>query len=255
MVGKMKSGQLDGAAVTAVGLSKIYKPILALQIPGLFTTWAKLDAARDAMKGEFEKGVKDAGFSLIGWGDVGAAHLMSKGISIKSPDDLKGQKPYMWRDDAVQPILFQVIGGITPVPLNVPEVLPQLNTGAINIVIAPALAAEQLQWSSKLDTIVADNSAMAIGALVFTSKRMDSLPEELRNIVTDTGKIAANALTKRIRSEDDAALGRMKTKMTVINLSADEKSKWDGIFKQVRQRLAQGTFSPDLIAKLEALAK
>src|SRR4051812_37706896 len=170
MVGKIKSAQLAAAAVTAVGLSKIYKPILALQIPGLFTTWAKLDAARNAMKGDFEKGVSDAGFSLIGWGDVGAAHLMSKGIQIKTPDDLKGQKPYMWRDDAVQPILFQVIGGITPVPLNIPEVLPQLNTGAINIVIAPALAAEQLQWSSKLDTIVADNSAMAIGALVISSK-------------------------------------------------------------------------------------
>src|SRR5580693_1633623 len=47
MVGKMKDGQLDGAAVTAVGLSKIHKPILALQIPGLFVTWPKLDAARD----------------------------------------------------------------------------------------------------------------------------------------------------------------------------------------------------------------
>src|SRR3954466_10656650 len=34
MVVKMKSGQLDGAALTAVGLGKIYKPILALQIPG-----------------------------------------------------------------------------------------------------------------------------------------------------------------------------------------------------------------------------
>ena len=32
MVGKIKSGQLDGAAVTAVGLSKIYKPIGALQM-------------------------------------------------------------------------------------------------------------------------------------------------------------------------------------------------------------------------------
>jgi len=255
MVGKMKSGQLDGAAVTAVGLSKIYKPILALQIPGLFTTWAKLDAARDAMKGEFEKGVSDAGFRLVGWGDVGAAHLMSKGIQIKSPDDLKGQKPYMWRDDAVQPLLFQVIGGITPVPLNVPEVLPNLNTGAINIVIAPALAAEQLQWSSKLDTIVADNSAMAIGALVLSSKRMDALPEDLRTIIADTGKVAANALTKRIRAEDDAALGRLKGKMTVINLSADEKSKWDGIFKQVRARLTQGTFSPDLVTKLEGFAR
>jgi len=255
MVGKMKSGQLDGAAVTAVGLSKIYKPILALQIPGLFTSWAKLDAARDAMKGDFEKGVKDAGFKLVGWGDVGAAHLMSKGIEIKSPEDLKGQKPYMWRDDAVQPLLFQIIGGITPVPLNVPEVLPNLNTGAINIVIAPALAAEQLQWASKLDTIVADNSAMAIGALVVSSKRLDALPEDLRNIVMDTGKIAANALTKRIRAEDDAAFGRMKSKMKVITLSADQKAKWDGVFKQVRARLAQGTFSPDLVSKLEGLAK
>jgi TRAP-type C4-dicarboxylate transport system substrate-binding protein len=255
MVGKMKDGQLDGAAVTAVGLSKIHKPILALQIPGLFTTWGKLDAARDAMKGEFEKGVSDAGFRLLGWGDVGAAHLMSKGFAVKSPDDLKGKKPYMWRDDAVQPILFQIIGGITPVPLNIPEVLPNLNTGAVDIVIAPALAAEQLQWASKLDTIVADVSGMGIGALVMSAKRLDALSEEHRNIIMETGRIAANALTKRIRAEDDAAFGRLKGKMTVVNLSEDEKNKWAGIFKQVRQRLVQGTFSPDLVAKLEGLSR
>jgi TRAP-type transport system periplasmic protein len=255
MVGKMKAGQLDGAAVTAVGLSKIYKPILALQMPGLFSSWAKLDTARDALKGEFEKGVTDAGFTLAGWGDVGAVHLLSKGFQVHTPDDIKGKKPYMWRDDSVQPILFQVIGGVTPVPLNIPEVLPQLNTGAINIVNAPALAAEQLQWASKLDTIVSDTSALAIGALVFTSKRLDALPSDLKAIVLDTGKIAANALTKRIRTEDDAAFARMKGKMTVVTLSADEKAKWEGTFKQVRQRLAQGTFSPDLVSKLEGLAK
>lgn len=255
MVGKMKDGQLDGAAVTAVGLGKIHKPILALQIPGLFTTWSKLDAARDAMKGDFEKGVTDAGFSLLGWGDVGAAHVMSRGFAIKTPDDIKGKKPYMWRDDAIQPILFQIIGGITPVPLNIPEVLPNLNTGAVDVVIAPALAAEQLQWSSKLDTIVADNAGMAIGALVISSKRLAALSEEHRNIIMETGRIAANALTKRIRKEDDEAFERIKGKMTVVTLSGDEKSKWDGVFKQVRQRLGQGTFSPDLIAKLEQLAK
>jgi len=255
MVGKMKDGQLDAAAITAVGLSKIYKPILALQIPGLFTTWGKLDAARNAMKGEFEKGVSDAGFRLLGWGDVGAAHLMSKGFAVRSPDDIKGKKPYMWRDDIVQPILFQIIGGITPVPLNIPEVLPNLNTGAINIVIAPSLAAEQLQWASKLDTIVSNVSGMGIGALVMSSKRIDALPEDARNIVLETGKIAAAALTKRIRGEDDAAFNRLKGKMTVIDLSADEKAKWDGVFKQVRQRLTQGTFSPDLVAKLEGLAR
>lgn len=255
MVGKMKAGQLDGSAVTAVGLSKIYKPILALQMPGLFTSWAKLDNARDAMKGEFEKGANDAGFSILGWGDVGAAHVISKGFAVKSPDDIKGKKPYMWRDDAVAPVLFQVIGGITPVPLNVPEVLPNLNTGAVNILTAPALAAEQLQWSSKLDTIVEDTAGLAIGALVLSSKRIDALPADLKTILLDTGKVAATALTKRIRTEDDAAFARMKSKMTVVTLTADERAKWEAVFKQTRQRLAQGTFSPDLVAKLEGLAK
>ena len=199
--------------------------------------------------------MSDAGFRLAGWGDVGIARVMTKGFAVRTPDDLKGKKPYMWRDDEAQPVLFQVIGGVTPVPLNIPEVLPNLNTGAINFVAVPALAAEQLQWSSKLDTINEDATACAIGAVVFASQRIDALPEELRNIVLETGKIAANALTKRIRAEDDAAFGRLKGKMTVVTLTADEKGKWDGVFKQMRQRLAQGTFSPDLVAKLEAMAK
>jgi TRAP-type C4-dicarboxylate transport system substrate-binding protein len=255
MVGKMKSGQLDGAAVTAVGLSKIYKPILALQMPGLFTSWEKLDNARDTMRGEFEKGIADAGFKLLGSGDVGMVHLMSKGFEVKAPDDLKGKKPYMWRDDVIQPIFYQVIGGVTPVPLNVPEVLPQLNTGAINVINAPALAAEQLQWAAKLDHINDNVGGIAIGGLVMSQKKLDSIPADLRTILQDTGKIAGEALTKRIRNEDKAAFGRLKGKMTLVTISGDEKSKWEGIFKQVRQRLAQGTFSPELVSKLEGLAR
>lgn len=255
MVGKMKAGQLDGAAVTAVGLGKIYKPTLALQLPGLFTTWAKLDTARNAMKPELEKGFKDAGFTLLGWGDVGAVHLMSKGFAVRSPDDLKGKKPYMWRDDAIQPALFQVIGGVTPVPLNVPEVLPNLNTGAVNIVNASSSAAESLLWASRLDHVVDSTSALVIGGIVISSKRLDALPADLRAILVDTGKVAASALTTRIRAEDSAAYGRMKTRMTVITLTAEEQAKWDSVFKQVRQRLAQGTFPADLVTKLEGLAK
>lgn len=255
MVGKMKSGQLDGAAVTAVGLGKIYKPIAALQLPGLFASWAKLDNARSALKGEFEKGAGDAGFSILGWGDVGAVRTLSKGFAVRAPDDLKGKKPSMWRDDLIQPVLYQVVVGVTPVPLNVPEVLPQLNAGAINVVTAPALAAEQLQWSSRLDTVVAEASAFAIGGIVFASKRLDALPADLRAIVVDTGKVAAAALGTRIRNEDGAAFERLKGKMKVVTLSAAERAAWDGVFKQVRQRLAQGTFSPELIARLEGLAK
>lgn len=254
-VGKIRSGQLAGAIVTAVGLSKIHKPILALQCPGLFSSWAKLDKARDAMKAEFEKGASDAGFQITGWGDVGSVRILSKSVAVRVPDDIKGKKPFLWRDDAIQPVFYQTVGGVTPVPLNVPEVLPQLNIGAVQVVPAPALAAEQLQWASKLDTIGSLVHSHAIGALVFSQKQLEALPADLRQIVLDTGKVMASALTKRIRTEDDAAYGRLKAKMTVIDCTADERAKWDALFKQVRSKLGQGTFAPELIAKLEQLGQ
>ncbi|MFY0568451.1 TRAP transporter substrate-binding protein DctP [Archangium lansingense] len=255
MVDKMKAGQLDGVVVTAAGLSKIHPPVLALQMPGLFTTWEKLDKARDAMAADFDKAFADAGFRVLGWCDVGSVHLMSKGFAVRSPDNIKGKKPYTRRDDAIQPALFKVIGGVSPVALNVPEVSPNLDKGAINIMNVPALEAEQRQWASKFDHIVDDTSALAIGAIVVSSKRLDALPADLRSILTDTGKISAAALTKRVRSEDDASYGRIKSRMTVITLTAAEKAKWDKVFKQTRQRLAQDTFSPSLVTKLEGLAK
>src|SRR4029079_8713767 len=67
MVTKMKSGQLDGAAITAVGLGQIHPPILILQLPGLFTSWEKLDRAREALRTDFERALDAAGFLLPGW--------------------------------------------------------------------------------------------------------------------------------------------------------------------------------------------
>jgi hypothetical protein len=43
--------------------------------------------------------------------------------------------------------------------------------------------------------------------------------------------------------------------MKVVTLTAEEKAKSDAVYKQVRQKLAEGTFSPELVTKLETLAK
>ncbi len=130
-----------------------------------------------------------------------------------------------------------------------------LQTGAINVTVTSCLAAEQLQWAGKHDHLSDLVIGVRIGAIVFSQKRIDALPEDLRTILTDTGKVAAKALTTKIRSEDAAAFTRLKGKMTVTTPSADDESKWTAIFKQARQKLAQGTFSPDLVSKLEGFAQ
>ncbi len=255
MVGKMKAGQLDGAAVTAVGLSKIYKPILALQMPGLFTSWAKLDNARDVMKGEFEQGAKDAGFSILGWGDVGAAHVISKGFAVKSPDDIRGQK-------ALHVARRRRGPGALPGHRRHHAGAAQRARGAAEPQHRRGQPAHRPRARRRAAPVVVEARHHRRGhgrprhrRARAPSKRIDALPADLKTILTDTGKVAAAALTKRIRAEDDAAFARMKSKMTVVTLSADERAKWEAVFKQTRQRLAQGTFSPDLVAKLEGLAK
>lgn len=254
MVGKVRSGQLDAAAVSAIGLGKAHKPILALQLPGLFRTWEALDKARDAVKDELEKGAEKEGFR-IGWGDLGKLRGMTKGAVIKRPADLSGKKVLSWRNDVIGPTVYQLLPNVTIVPLSAMEVLPTLRTGGVDVLSAPALAAEQLQWTPHLTHISAESTVLAIGGMVWSKKRMDQLPGDLRTILEDTGKVAQTSLRRKIRAEDDAAFERLKEKMTVVTLSDDDKNAWKPIFAKAIDRLKQGTFDPKLVDKLIELAK
>jgi TRAP-type C4-dicarboxylate transport system substrate-binding protein len=246
MVGKIRTGQLDGAAITAIGLGQIYKQVLVLQLPGLYTDWGKLDNARNQMKASFDSNFDQQGFKVLGWGDVGKGHVMTKGFAVHTPDDLKHKNTYYYSGDPIGPVLFSLIGDVTPKQLSVPEILPGLTSGSINVVIAPSLAAEQLQWASRLDNINNAVAGVGIGALVFSSNKIKSLPADAQNILIQTGGIAGQALTTRIRNEDDAAFARLKTRMTATDPSAAEQQAWQKLFADTRARLRGTVFNPQV---------
>jgi TRAP-type C4-dicarboxylate transport system substrate-binding protein len=244
MVGKMRTGQLDGAAITATGLSMIYKHVLVLQLPGLFTTWEKLDAARNAMRPGFDAEFEKQGFKVLGWGDVGMSHVMSKGFDVRSPADLKHKNCYYLAGDPIESMFYSVIGDVTPKQVSVTEILTGLTSNTINVVNAPALAAEQLQWASRLDHINTAVAGIGIGALVFTSAKIKSLPADAASALLETGKVASDALTGRIRREDAASFARLKARMVTYDPNADEMAQWNKVFADTRARLRGSTFDP-----------
>ena len=255
MVGKMRTGQLDGAAITATGLAQIYKHVMVLQMPGLFPTWEKLDVARNAMRAKFDPEFESAGFRIIGWGDVGIAHMMTKGFQVKRPADLKHKNTFFLAGDVIEPMVYSIIGDVTPVQLTVPEVLPALTSNKISVVNAPALAAEQLQWASRLDNINTAPSGIGIGALIFSSAKLKELPADAQTALIETGKVAGDALTIRIRKEDGAAYGRLKARMTAYEPNESEQAEWKELFHKTRQRLKGAHFKPEVFDEAERLAK
>src|SRR6478735_3610083 len=64
MVKAIRSGELDGAAVSALGLGEIDNNYLLFALPGLFSGWEALDRARDGMKAKFDARFKERGFKL-----------------------------------------------------------------------------------------------------------------------------------------------------------------------------------------------
>lgn len=247
MVGKIRTGQLDGAAVSALGLGQIYKQALIFQLPGLFSSWAKLDAARAALRPQMEPEFERAGFKVIGWGDVGTGRFMSAGYEVRTPDDLKHRATFYEPSDPIDPMFYSVLGDVTPRPVSIPEVLPDITSNSITVINAPPLVAEQLQWASRLDHINTLATHFEIGAIVVKSSRLASLPADAASAVLDTGRVAAEALTTSIRHEDDAALARRRQRMTVHEPTASEMTQWNRVFADTRARLRGTTFNAALV--------
>jgi TRAP-type transport system periplasmic protein len=254
MVSKMRGRQLDGAILSSGGLSSIYKGVLVLQLPGVVDTWSVLDRVRKGMKADIAKGFEKEGFEVTSWGDIGRVYQMSKGFAVRSPEDLRGKSPLVWRDEAVGPIVFSSIGGITPVPLGPMEVLPALRSGKINVLSAPSLAAEQLQWAPHIDHIGSQGTVCAVGGTVFRKEVLDGLDADVKSAFLKVQRKLGKRGIKRIRKLDDQAYDRLASKMTVVTLTAAETSQWEGLLKKAIRRLAQGTYDKAMIKKVVKLA-
>lgn len=250
----VKTGQSDGAVVTAVGLGIVDPNVNVLQMPGLYADWAQLDAARAQLTGRFEKKFDEAGLVLVGWGDVGLDRLMTHGYPAASPDDLKGKRVWVWKQDQVLPPVFQLTGS-TMVQTTLPEVIPALAGNDVTAMSVSALAAEQLQWSSRLDFVNKWIVAPNIGGLVLTKKGLAKLTAEQQTAVIETGKAAAKALTDRIRTEDAKAFERLSKKMTLVESTPEQLAAWQKVFAEARARIAKGTVDPELLKTAESFAK
>jgi TRAP-type C4-dicarboxylate transport system substrate-binding protein len=266
MVGKIRTGQLDGAAVTAIGLGQIWKQVLVLQLPGLFPSWDKLDAARNKLRSTMDTEFDKAGFKNLGEGDVGAAHLMTKGFEVHKPSDLKKKGTFVVPGDPVNPMFYSLIGDVTPKSVQVPEITANLTSGAINVVNAPCLAAEQLQWAPQLTHINTMVTGYGIGALVFSSAKFKGLSADVQTALSETGALTGKALTNSIRQKDKEAYERLAVgnpkanppvppRMTAYNLSDAEKAEWMKLFADTRAKLKGNPFDPAILAQVEAAAK
>jgi TRAP-type C4-dicarboxylate transport system substrate-binding protein len=207
-VRKMRLGQLNGAAVTAIGLGLINSEVRVLELPMLINSYDELDYVRNKLDPELRKKFEDKGYVLLAWGDVGPVHIFSN-KPIRSKADLSQVKLWAWVDDALVRELFHQLG-VNGVPLGVPDVLPSLQTGLINACYGSPLSTLALQWYTKVKYMTSLHISQAIGATVITKKEWQKLTPEQQKIVMADSHTFQVKLLKTLRTENEKALTSMK---------------------------------------------
>jgi TRAP-type C4-dicarboxylate transport system substrate-binding protein len=250
MVEKIRSGQLDAAAVTANGLAQTgVMNVLAFQLPGLFSNWAQLDRAREAVKDDLARAFETKGFTVLGWGDVGAAKTMSIGFEVRTPHDLQGKGVFMLPGDPISPAVFASVGGLTPRELGVAEILPHLGAD-VNVMTVPPLVAEQLQWASRITHINTTTTAFGIGAFLMSAPRLRSLTEAQRVPFLERGREVNERLGRTIRNLDAQAFARMKANKIAYEPTEAEKAQWKPVFENVAKQLCGPVFEAAFCKRL-----
>jgi TRAP-type transport system periplasmic protein len=250
MVRKMRHGQLDGAAVTSVGLGEINTQLLMLQLPLLFKSIGQLDYVRTQMSSTFEAMLETAGFKFGAWGDVGWIFLFSN-TPIRTPEDIKSTKMWVWDSDPVSRAVMAV-AKVNAVELAVPDVLTGLETGLINAFTNSPYGSIALQWYAKAKYVTNLKLSVGIGGSVLTQKAWQSISPDAQKVLTDITAENYGALLKRIRDDNKKAMHTLKEKGLEV-IEPTDMVKWATIAVEARNKLiADKTLDGDLVAKMLA---
>ena len=226
MVRKMRIGQLQGAVLTAEGLSMIVPEVLALQMPMMFSNDAELDYVRTAMADEFEKLFEARGYKVLNWGDIGWVRLFSN-APVVMPGDMKSLKLFTWAGDVELQRGYEM-QGFKPVPLPVPEIFSGLQSGMIDALYAAPVAALSYQWFGLAPHMHDMKVIKLIGATVVTLDTWNKIPEAARAEVLKAGRLAGMQSQEKIRAfEGEAIKVMVEHGLTVQPVTAEQAAVWE----------------------------
>lgn len=255
VVSRMRVGQIQAGVLTVTGLREIEPSISALQnLPMMFRSLDEAAYVRKKLQPELEKRMEEKGFVLLFLGDVGWVQFFSK-QPILVPDDLKKVKLFTWAGDNEQVDLMKALD-LRPVPLEVADILPGLQTGLIDAVPAVPFFALASQLYSAAPHLLELDWAPLVGGGVISKKTWDTFPEALQKSLRDSAHAAGDEFVSRNQAENDASIAAMKKRGLVVHEAGpDIVAKWREFAEPVYPRLRGTEVPADVFDEVVKLLK
>lgn len=255
VVRKMRAGLLHAGAMTATGLGEIQQEVLIFQLPRMFKTYDEVDYVRDHLLEELNKAFVDAGYVLLGMGDIGFYYIFSN-QPITTMADLQSPKVKMWvRTSDKIGLEFYKNAQVATVPREVTQVLASLYSGQINAVSVSPYACVALQWFPKFKYMSDFPVSVGVGATVMTKGKFDQLSSDQQKLLRDITAKYQDELIQKIREDNDKAIEALQQKagIKVVEFKEDARQAWEAIAVETHNALVGEIYSQTFLDKINAL--
>ena len=244
---KMRVGQLHGAALAAGSLTRFYPDLQIYNLPLQFKDYLEVDHIRAEMDQMIATGLEDAGIVTFAFTETGFAYLLSK-TPVSSIDDLAQLKAWIPKGDPIAAELIDSFG-LSPIPLNLIDVLSGLQTGLINAVVVPPVVALALQWHNHVEYMTNLPIIYIYSMLAMDKKAYDRIAAEDKVIV----RAAMDELFKEVEAEtridnEKAYNALISIGIELVEVAPDQLPRWQAAAdKSVSNLIESGEISPDSV--------
>jgi len=237
MVRRMRLGQLQAAMVTVSGLSEIEPAVAGLQsMPKIYRSLEEVDYIAEKMEPMLEKRLNDKGFVVLFWSDTGFVRFFSK-QPVVTPEEFKKAKLFVAAGRPAELAIYRFVG-CHPVPLEVADILPSLQTGLIDCVAMPPTIALAIQLDAVAPHMLDMNWVPLVGAAIMSKKTWDSFPPEAQEAMHKSATEAGKLLKADGRRENVESIEAMKKRgLKVDTLTPEIDAEWDQEVEKVYSKI------------------
>ena len=198
-------------------------------------------------------GFESANLHLLGWADVGQSRIFSTQQTV-TPADFASRHVWIRPHDATLTAFYNTVRSNT-VPLEISGVLGAIQTNRVDTMVVPPVPCVSLQWCSRLTHMTDLPMTIVLGGTVIGHNQWQSLTEEQRTILTETGVQFHQLARRNLRRDETAALAAVATNGgTVHTVTPAQRTEWARVATTVRTALV-GQIAPEaLVNRVSAAA-
>lgn len=247
---KIRVGQLHGALTQGGALAKFYKDSQVYNVPLAFRSFDEVDYVRERMDAGIVDGFEKNGWVSFGLVDGGFAYVMAN-EPINNVADLRKQKLWLPANDPASEKASKAFE-LSPIVLNIGEVLTSLQTGAINAIAAPPVAALTLQWYSRVKHMTDVPLLYTFGLMTIQDRHFNKASTEDQLVIREVFAKVFKKLDVINRQDSINAFNEIKNQgINVLTPSTEDIADWRSYADKATVGLvAEGEFSQEILDEL-----